>query len=188
MHCSQVCYRRLWNHNLESCEGLPALQLGHMASLCVKVRVRTMCTLSFGEKKSTCNRLCVRLETSSNWGMIGFSEICCKRLFSSVKFREVCSLQRNPMLPILKSVRNQSFPQKTVKPAKWREVCWPVSCEPEGFLEEQWLWRLQHKFIKHFISPLSPSYIFYHSLDATVNNKCSPSLPLQCVYMWDGIF
>lgn len=37
--------------HMESCGGLPALQLGHMASLCVKVRVRTMCTLSFGEKK-----------------------------------------------------------------------------------------------------------------------------------------
>lgn len=101
--------------SLQSCGGLPALQLGHTALLCVKVRVRTIHTLSFGDRKvpavKSAADCVVRLEISSNWGMAGFSETC-KRLFASVKFREVCSLQRNPMLPIFKSVRIQSFPKK----------------------------------------------------------------------------
>lgn len=92
------------------------MQLGHTALLCVKVRVTTVRTLSFGDRKvptvKSAADCVVRLEISSNWGMAGFRETCCKRLFASVKFREVCSLQRNPMLPIFKSVRIQSFQKK----------------------------------------------------------------------------
>lgn len=117
------------------------MQSGYTASLCVKVGVRTIWTLSFGDKEIPAGDSVVRLETSSNWVMTGFSETCCKKFFSSVEFREVFYLQRNPMLPILKSVKIRSFPKEkeTVKPAKAREVFWPVSCEPQGVFEEWWL-------------------------------------------------
>lgn len=61
--------------------GLTDLQSGHTVSLCVKVGVRMICALSFGERKTPAADYVVSLETSSNWDMMASVRLVVKVAF-----------------------------------------------------------------------------------------------------------